>query len=250
MNQVEPTASLPSSTTGTRPTRRLFLSGTDTDVGKTFVACAMAKHYRHSGMTVGVYKPVASDCHPEPEPRGGERERCGGKLVAADALRLWDAAGKPRTLAEVCPQRFRAPLAPTRAAAAEGKTVDADRLWQAAQVWLRGFDITIIEGAGGLLSPLAEGVLNLDLVKQLAPIDLVIVAANRLGVIHQTLATCAAAIHAGVTPAGIVLSDTTQNQDASAEENAAEIARYTSVPILGRVGYGACEVPWADRLLG
>ncbi len=242
MNQVKPAASPPSSATGIRQARRLFISGTDTDVGKTFVARAMAKHYRHSGMKVGVYKPVASDCHPE-------SEQSGAKIVAADALELWNAAGNPRTLAEVCPQRFRAPLAPTRAAAAEGRTVDANQLRQAAEPWLTGFDVVIIEGAGGLLSPLADGVLNLDLVKQLAPIELVIVAANRLGVIHQTLATCAAAIHGGVIPTGIVLCDTSEKLDASAHENAAEIARYTSIPILGRVGYAESELSWADRLL-
>lgn len=242
MNPTQPTTTHPSSEPGTRPARRLFICGTDTDVGKTFVACAMAKHYRHSGMQVGVYKPVASDCHAETEESGAE-------IIAADAMNLWNAAGNPRTLAEVCPQRFRAPLAPTRAAAAEGKTVNADQLHRAAEPWLSGFDVTIIEGAGGLLSPLADGILNLDLAKQLAPVQLVIVTANRLGVIHQTLATCAAAIHGGIKPAGIVLCDTSENLDASANENAAEISRYTPIPILGRVGFGSSAVPWADRLL-
>ncbi|GAA5507252.1 dethiobiotin synthase [Novipirellula caenicola] len=242
MNPTQPTTVHPSSESGVRPTRRLFISGTDTDVGKTFVACAMAKHYRHSGMQVGVYKPVASDCHAESAESGAE-------IVAADARNLWNAAGNPRSLDEVCPQRFRAPLAPTRAAAAEGKSVDADQLHQAAAVWLSGFDVTIIEGAGGLLSPLADGILNLDLAKKMAPVQLVIVAANRLGVIHQTLATCTAAIHGGLTPAGIVLCDTSENLDASADENAAEIARYSPIPILGRVGFGSSETPWADQLL-
>ncbi len=242
MNPTQPTTTQPSSEAGTRPARRLFISGTDTDVGKTFVACAMAKHYRHSGMQVGVYKPVASDCHAESEESGAE-------IIAADAQNLWNAAGNPHTLAEVCPQRFGAPLAPPRAAAAEGKTVDADQLHHAAEPWLGGFDVTIIEGAGGLLSPLADGILNLDLAKILAPVQLIIVTSNRLGVIHQTLATCAAAIHGGMTPAGIVLCDTSENLDASANENAAEIARYTSIPILGRVGFGSSEVSWADRLL-
>ncbi|TWU45605.1 ATP-dependent dethiobiotin synthetase BioD 1 [Novipirellula aureliae] len=221
-----------------------MIAGTDTDVGKTFVGCLVAESFRYSGSQVGVYKPVASDCHAE----AGER-------IADDARKLWNAAGKPGVLADVCPQKFLAPLAPPNAARAEGKTVDAELLVSGVDPWKQGYDILIVEGAGGLFSPLADGFLNADLIKQLArslgTIDVLIVAANRLGTIHQTLATCTAAKAIGITPIGIVLSDVSNSLDPSADENAAEISRYSDVPVLGRVPYGATRsdvATWADRL--
>ena len=93
--------------------RVLFFTGTDTDVGKTFVAALAVEELRHSGLRVGVYKPVASGC-----------QRDGDELVSSDALRLWEASGKIAPLQLVCPQRFTAPLAPHLAASFEGKSVD------------------------------------------------------------------------------------------------------------------------------
>lgn len=211
-----------------RQPRIVFISGTNTEVGKTYIACRMAQQYRRSGARVGVYKPVASDCYTE-----------NGTLVSTDAVELWESAGKPRSLEEVCPQRFIAPLAPPSAARREGKVVDASLLASGLSPWLHHFDHVIIEGAGGLFSPLADGILNIDLFKQWrgshSSIDLLIVTANRLGVIHHTLATIAAAKSCGVTPDGIILNDTTSALDESSSENADEISRYTDVPILERV---------------
>jgi dethiobiotin synthetase len=204
---------------------KLFFAGTDTDVGKTYTAALVAAWLHNSGKRVGVYKPVASGCI--------SRD---GELVAEDAVALWEAAGSPRTLAEVCPQRFAAPLAPPEAAAAEAKTVDASLLRTGAEPWIKDCDVLIIEGAGGLFSPLADGVLNIDLAKQLGA-TLVVVAANRLGVIHQVLATCGAAEHAGLKPRALFLCNPQDNPDDSASSNPRQIAKYCDVPILGRVPY-------------
>lgn len=206
--------------------------GTDTEVGKTYAASLLARSYRHSGARVGVYKPVASGC-----------AVVDGKLVAQDALQLWQAAGQPRTLDEVCPQRFEAPLAPNEAAKAAGKTVDRGRLRQAADVWQQSSDVLIIEGAGGLLSPLADDYLNIDLVRQFMPARVILVAANRLGTIHQTLATCAAAKQFDIPVTGIMLSDTSKNLDASSETNAEQIRRHCDVPVLCGLAYGADSIP-------
>ena len=87
----------------------LFVAGTSTEVGKTYVAALIARALVASGWRVGVYKPVASGCR-----REGER------LFAEDAEMLWEAAGKPGDLQRVCPQRFELPVAPPQAARAEG----------------------------------------------------------------------------------------------------------------------------------
>ncbi|MDC0317763.1 dethiobiotin synthase, partial [bacterium] len=77
---------------------KLFFAGTDTDVGKTYVASLAARVIVADGIKLGVYKPVASGCHTEQ-----------GQLIAEDAVSLWKAAGKPLSLEQVCPQRFKAP---------------------------------------------------------------------------------------------------------------------------------------------
>ncbi len=204
----------------------LFFAGTDTDVGKTYVACCVAAAFRRSGKRVGVYKPVASGCRDE----NGER-------VSDDATAIWKAAGSIGPLRDVCPQKFLAPLAPPSAAAAENSSVDASLLRSAADVWRGSCDVLIVEGAGGLFSPLADGMLNIDLVKRFADSRLIIVAANRLGVIHQTLATVEAAQHRGCTAAGIILSNPSAEADTSCQTNASQISRYTDVPILAQLSH-------------
>lgn len=216
----------------THPTSNtFFFAGTDTEVGKTFAASLVASSLHQDGKRVGVYKPVASDC-----------PTVDGALVAEDAVALWQAAGKPRTLDDVCPQKFIQPLAPPEAATAEGKTVDAALLRSGAACWEEDFDLMIVEGAGGLMSPLAHGVLNIDLVKQFDSPQMVIVAANRLGVVHQVLATTTAAIHLGVKPYGVILNQITPDPDSSVQGNAAQIERYSQVPLLGTIEFGASNI--------
>lgn len=210
-----------------RPTI-LFISGTDTDVGKTYCSAMIARRLIHSGVRLGVYKPVASGCRRQVE-----------GWIADDARLLWLAADKPRTLREVCPQCFEAPLAPPEAARLAGLAVDPQKLREGARVWEQGdFEVVLVEGAGGLMSPLADGLLNIDLVRQFEPARLLVVAANRLGVVHQVLATCEAAEHRGVRPAGIILSRRDPGTDLSLASNADQIRRYTEVPILGEIPYG------------
>lgn len=223
----------------------LFFAGTDTDVGKTYTASLAAAMLRDQGYRVGVYKPVASGC----EENGG-CEESGGTRIATDAVALWEAAGKPRSLDDVCPQRFLAPLAPPEAARAEGKTVDVEAMRTGLLPWLGDeFDITIVEGAGGLMSPLSDNDLNLDWIRRISDllsIDFpstrlatVIVTANRLGVIHQTLATVAAANHHGLPVSGVILSNPTPTTDDSAATNASQIAKFCDVPVLGEISHGA-----------
>jgi dethiobiotin synthetase len=220
----------------------IFIAGSDTDVGKTYIASLLARQLRHSGKRVGVYKPVASGCALE-----------NGVLVSQDALQLWSAAGYPLDLDAVCPQRFVAPFAPNLAAKLEGREVDRDLLISGASRWHGHCDVLIAEGAGGLMSPIADAFLNIDLAIALAPVRLVIVVANRLGAIHQSLATCAAAEHRGLKPSGIVLSEVTRRESTSGgcllDQNAAEIARYTDVPVLAQIAYGSDSVIAIDNRL-
>ena len=109
---------------GGSPFSGLFITGTDTGVGKTYVAAMIARTLVKAGRSVGVYKPVASGCRRE-----------GGELVSDDAVALWEAAGRPGKLGSVCPQLFEAPLAPHLAAQAAGQNVDAGLLRQGREWW-------------------------------------------------------------------------------------------------------------------
>ena len=173
------------------PRRGLFVVGTDTDVGKTAVAVAMLRGLVAAGRRVAAYKPVASGIAAVAEP-GGDPER------------LWAAAGRVGTIAEVCPQCFPLPLSPPRAARAAGRIVDEPLLRMGLKA--RGdHELVVVEGAGGLFSPLAAATLNADLAREFG-YPLVVVDAARLGAIGRTLATVRAAWAAGLTVAACVLS--------------------------------------------
>lgn len=167
----------------------IFVTGTDTDVGKTAVAVALVRQLVAAGVRVGVYKPVATG-------------------NAADAAALWEAAGRPLTLAQVCPQIFPTAISPPRSARAAGAEVDPELLARGLEPWTHGFDTVVVEGAGGLFSPLADGVSNADLAGRLS-LPLVVVDAARLGAIGRTLATVTAAHARGLPVVAVVLSQTT-----------------------------------------
>ncbi len=198
-----------------------FITGVGTEVGKTYVAALIARQLHAEGCRVGVYKPVASDCP-------------GGR--SADAEALWEAAGRPLTPEAVCPLRFAAPVAPHLAARAEGQRIDAEQLIAGAQVWRDACDLLLIEGAGGLMSPLTDGdFYNADLAEALGA-PMVVVAANRLGVIHDTLATLLAAQQRcnQSKVLGVVLNEVTLQPDASAASNAEELAARSPAPLLAQ----------------
>jgi dethiobiotin synthetase len=207
--------------------RILFFTGTDTDVGKTYVAALAVRELTQSGRRVGVYKPVASGCVVQ-----------GSDLVSSDAVNLWEASGQIHALHNVCPQRFIAPLAPQSAAKLEGKQVDESLLLGGIDSVAQGVDMIVAEGAGGLMSPLSENLLNSDFARRLDA-HVVIVAANRLGTIHQVLAAVTAASALRLPVVGIVLNQTSETSDLAVNDNAATISRFTQVPVLGQLAYGA-----------
>lgn len=206
----------------------LFITGTDTEVGKTYVAALIARALRKAGHRVGVYKPAASGCR-----------QVEGELVSDDALQLWEAAGRPGTLDRVCPQRFQAALAPHLAAREEGKRLDGDLLRSGIEYWLPRSDVVLVEGAGGLMSPLGDEEYVADLAYDLG-YPLLLVTRNALGTINHTLQTliAAAAFRDGLSVVGIVLNcPTAPADDASTVTNRQELSARCSPPILAEVGW-------------
>jgi len=141
----------------------------------------------------------------------------------------------------VCPQRFAAPLAPHLAARAESKQVDRQLLRSGVKYWHDRSDIVIVEGAGGLLSPISDDDFVADLAVEFG-YPLVIVAANRIGVINQTLQTLLVAktYRGGMPVAGVVLNDVDPaGDDPSRISNYQELRRLSESAVLTRVEYQA-----------
>lgn len=164
--------------------------GTDTEVGKTFVACRLAELLVKRGIRVGVYKPVAS---------GSEES------TPSDAELLRAAANQNCDLQHICPQQFSAAVAPPIAAAKEGREVDEALLATGANWWLGRCELLIVEGAGGALSPISAHQTVLDLAVQFA-FPLLLVVANRVGAVNHTLLTLEAAQKRGLRVEAIVLN--------------------------------------------
>ncbi|MGA2033712.1 MAG: dethiobiotin synthase [Thermoguttaceae bacterium] len=218
----------------------LFITGTDTGVGKTHVAALIARSLVAAGRRVGVYKPAASGCR-----------RVDGRLLSDDALALWEAAGRPGPLERVCPQCFQAPLAPHLAARCEGKQLDAGLLRSGIDFWRSRSDIVLIEGAGGLMSPLGDEEYVADLAYDFG-CPLVVVTRNVLGTINATLQTliAAAVFRDGLAVAGVVLNHPAppSADDVSLSTNRRELVLRCVPPVLGEVRFGSeqldAEVDW------
>ncbi len=170
--------------------RSLFVTGTDTGVGKTVVACALVRALRAAGVDAGAMKPVETGVGPE------------GPL---DAQALREAAGGSDPLDDVCPQRFALPAAPTVAARAESRTVALGELDAAFDRLAARHAQMVVEGAGGLLVPLTDALDMADLAARWS-LAVVVVARAALGTINHTLLTLEALERRGLPLAGVVIS--------------------------------------------
>jgi dethiobiotin synthetase len=204
--------------------RGFFITGTDTGVGKTVVAAALAIVLRESGRDVGVMKPVASGC---------VRRREG--LVSEDAEFLAKAAEAPETLEEISPIRFEAPLAPTVAAARAGVETDLEPMWEAWRRLRDAHEILLVEGIGGILCPVTPAMSVADLAKEFR-LPLLVVARSTLGTINHTALTIEAARARGLAVAGVVINRYNHESPDLAEMTSPdEIWRVTGVRVLGLV---------------
>lgn len=206
----------------------LFVTGTDTGVGKTHTACLIARQAAAAGLRVGAYKPVCS---------GAERNSS-GEWRWDDIERLSSAINVPATVDDICPQRFLAPLAPPIAAGLEQRSVNRTLLRSGFERWRDRCDVLLVEGAGGLLCPLTETDTMADLAAELR-CPLLIVARPGLGTINHTLLTVDVARRYRLPIAGVIFCETiAEAPDLSIRTNAEEIERRSGVPVFGTIPYG------------
>lgn len=220
----------------TRPTAGLFVTATDTGVGKTFVTALIASRLTRAGRLVGAYKPVCSGAEIDGE----------GRPHWVDAETLTAAIGGQFDSECVCPLRFRAPLAPNVAARRENSGIDFKRLCEGAQWWQGRVEILLVEGVGGLLCPLTEEHTIADFARALE-YPVLIVARLGLGTINHTLLTVEAARSRGLAIAGIVLNEAEPLASLEGtEENPSEIERRAGMPVLGIFRHGQSTPTTAD----
>lgn len=197
-----------------------FVTATGTEIGKTYVTCGLISALRRRGTHVAALKPVISGF----DLAGAE---------ASDTGRILQALGKPvneHSIAEVSPWRYRAALSPDMAAAREDRPINVDALVAVCASATTADRITFIEGAGGIMSPLAPRFTNLDLIDALHA-HVLLVAGTYLGTISHTLTACEALSARGREPWAIVLSESPGSPVPPAE-TAQSIARFTNVPIV------------------
>ncbi len=201
----------------------LFITGTDTDVGKTTVAAGLAGALKNRGYSVGVMKPVQSGA--------GIRE---GRLYSQDAELMMKAAGSEDEEELVFPVLLREALAPSVAAEIEGKTVDIELIKKAYAELERRHDVVIVEGAGGIAVPLKDRFLVSDLIACLG-LPAIVVARAGLGTINHTFLTIEHARKSGIAIIGVIINN---YRGGLAEETGQKvISEITGVPVIGVIPY-------------
>ncbi len=172
----------------------LFITAIGTDIGKTFVSCAILHQMSQLGIAAHAIKPIASGI--------------AGNLSASDPARLLKAKGASQELAaiqRICPWSYEAPLSPHLAARLSAEPIDWQALVAFCEQEISSHSFTLVEGAGGVMSPLDDTHTNLDLIIALR-LPTVLVASNYLGAISHTLTALEVLLHADVPLAGLVIS--------------------------------------------
>ena len=224
---------------GFKRARGVFITGTDTGVGKTVVAGAIARCLLASGARVGVFKPIATGCR---------RRREG--LVSIDAEFLAHCSDSPFSLEQINPIRYAEPLAPSVAAERGNKQVDFGEMELAYSNVVDGSDIVVVEGIGGVMVPIIGAYLVLDLMVDMA-LPVVIVAPSGLGAINHTLLTVRACRERGLEVLGVVLNKYRPEEASLAEEtNPRVIAELGRVKILSLIPYDQSTCIEKGRLGG
>ncbi len=205
----------------------IFITGTDTEVGKTLVAAALAYHLKDRGKRVGVMKPIET---------GVVRSR----QNHSDAARLRAVVGSEDTIGAVSPYQFPLPLSPLAASQAERTTIDPGAIRQVYRLLAREHDIMIVEGIGGVHVPLAQKTDVMTLIKRLH-LPVIVVGRSGLGGINHALLTIGALRRQKLAVTALVLNATrpVRSQEARLQERTTvEILRkQAGVPVIGPLPY-------------
>lgn len=200
--------------------KAIFITGTDTGVGKSIASAVIAMLLKRKGHSVGVMKPVTSGCI--------ERD---GKLVSEDAELLCFAAGTEVT-PDSAPYLLKAPLAPSLAASMEGVRIDFQVIRDAYQRLSEQYDYLIVEGAGGLMVPVTGGMLISDLALFLG-LPIAVIARPGLGTVNHTCLTTFSAKNLGLTVKGVIVNRFPKNPGEAEKHAPHMLDSLSGSPLLG-----------------
>ena len=224
--------------------RGVFVTGTDTGVGKSVLAAAICAALAGRGERVAAFKPAVTGLSEAPGPFGHDHE-----LLA-------EAAGAGGSPEQVAPYRFHPPLSPHYAAELADATIDPTRLVAAARAAAAGADTLVVEGVGGLMVPLTPSYLVRDLAVELG-LPVVVAARTGLGTINHTLLTVEAARAAGLRVAGVVMTPWPAGPAPIELSNRATVERLAEVAVTGlaptsrdRLAAAGAALPLAEWLAG
>lgn len=200
--------------------RGLFITGTDTGVGKTMVAAGLVASLRNSGLDIGVMKPIETGFRPR----------------SSDAFFLKRITGVMDPLETISPYRLKHPLSPFLAAEIEKVSIRFEKVSQAYHRLLKKHQAVLVEGAGGLLVPITRRTTMADLALRLS-LPLLIVARTSLGTLNHSLLTIEVARRRGIEVAGLIFNHLVQRRGLAERTNPSVIKNFLSVPILGEIPY-------------
>ena len=229
----------------------IFITGTDTGVGKTVVAAGIIRALARRGVKAGAMKPIETGC-----------DRRQQELIPADAMFLREIAGMSEPVELIAPFLFSHPIAPMVASELEGKRVDIDTIIRACNMLRTKYEFLVVEGAGGIMVPLIRGNGRMgewvnrktdgpeqrrlqsayfmsDLIKTL-DLPAVVVARAGLGTLNHTLLTVMHALEVGIDVLGVFINAAGPAGNTMAEQTNPDVLKQLCpVPVLGVVPYNA-----------
>lgn len=211
----------------------LFLSGTDTGVGKTYVGTLLLRELLARGVNAFAVKPVESGCENSPE----------GGLIPADGMEYYKILkDSARTVEDVCYYRYREQVSPNIAARLSGTTPEPEKIGMRILGEGRKRDVVLVEGAGGILVEVTDGYSCLDLVRDFG-MRVILVAPNRLGVLNQVALNAIHLENSGVGVAGIVLNEPVVPRGEASLYNVGELRRIYGDSLVGHIPYNSTVLP-------
>lgn len=205
-----------------------FITGTDTDAGKTYVTCLLIEALRREGKAAVGYKPLA----------------CGDR---ADAHALQQASENTVTLDEVNPVYLKVPASPFAAALLENKTVDMEAARLGFHNLAARFSYILVEGAGGWEVPLTHKMSMADFAAELK-LPVIVVVNNKLGCLNHTILTVKNIQARGLTCAGIILNYAHDERDLASISNRMVLQQFLDVPVLSEIMHGESQMDWPTDL--
>lgn len=199
----------------------IFITGTDTGVGKTIASAVLARILSNKGLSVGVMKPVTSGC-----------VEVGSTLISEDAELLQWAVHAREADPDITPYLLREPLAPSVAAELDKVRIDFSVIKAAYERLATKHDFVIVEGAGGLMVPLAGGLLTADLITHLN-LPVIVIARPNLGTVNHTLLTTFTARQMGITVRGIIVNNYPAFPDKAEKYAPHMLGSLAGAPLLG-----------------